>query len=282
MKGTYYKMTYKTAEYKPHKYENVYSKLRDDDDLVLVDDPYNLTNSDYVNGTYTVNFDDATENLNIYQYIAALSGCESIFTTSYVKLDPDRFENPANFLRHEIKSIDKTITEIYDNDVNNHHIDDSTYGAIVYGDPIRLPINKPDKLMTIQNYSDALNYIDNYGPYTFDDNHYRKGFLAYKLNREHHFQSYEMPWDKQHHLENGPEWKKWKKQIDKEIKNAEKNENREADPKESNEVEPKESNEVDSKMQKTVDKQSNNPEKTQHYEQLSLDLDGLDDNSKQL
>lgn len=267
-------MTYKTDEFKPHKYRDVYSGLHFDDDLVLVDDPYNLTNSDYVNGTYTVNFDDKTENLNIYQYIAALSGCEQVFTTSYVQLDPDRFANPAEFLKHEIKNLDDTITERYDNGVNNHHIDDCTHGAIVYGSPIRLPIDEPDKLMTIQNYSDALNYIDNYGPYTFDDNHYRKGFLAYKLNREHHFQSYEMPWDKQHHLENGPEWKKWKKQIDKElkeIKNAEKNEKREVEP-----------NEVDSKMQKTADKQSNNSENKQHYEQLSLDLDGLDDNSKRL
>lgn len=267
-------MTYKTDEFKPHKYRDVYSGLHFDDDRVLVDDPYNLTNSDYVNGTYTVNFDDKTENLNIYQYIAALSGCEQVFTTSYVQLDPDRFANPAEFLKHEIKNLDDTITERYDNGVNNHHIDDCTHGAIVYGSPIRLPIDEPDKLMTIQNYSDALNYIDNYGPYTFDDNHYRKGFLAYNLNREHHFQSYEMPWDKQHHLENGPEWKKWKKQIDKElkeIKNAEKNEKREVEP-----------NEVDSKMQKTADKQSNNSESKQHYEQLSLDLDGLDDNSKQL
>lgn len=266
-------MTYKTDEFKPHKYENVNPKLHDENDPILLDNPYPM-NSDYVNGTYTVNFDDATENLNIYQYIAALSGCESTSTTSHVQLDPDRFANPANFLSHEIDSIDETITKTYDNDVNNYRIDESTYNAIVYGDPIRLPINKPDKLMTIQNYSDALNYIDNYGPYTFDDNHYAKDSLAYRLNRAHHSQSYEMPWDKQHHLENGPEWKKWKKQIDKEIKeikNAEKNEKREVEP-----------NEVDSKTQKTADKQSNNSENKQHYEQLSLDLDGLDDNSKQL
>lgn len=273
MKGTYHKMTYKTDEFKPHKYENVNPKLHDENDRILLDNPYPM-DSDYVNGTYTVNFDDATENLNIYQYIAALSGCESTFTTSHVQLDPDRFANPATFLRHEIDSIDETITKTYDNNVNNYRIDESTYNAIVYGDPIRLPINKPDKLMTIQNYSDALNYIDNYGPYTFDDNHYAKDSVAYRLNRAHHFQSYEMPWDKQHHLENGPEWKKWKKQIDKEIKeikNTEKNENREVEP-----------NDVDSKTQKTADKQSNDSEKTQHYEQLSLDLDGLDDNSKQL
>lgn len=268
MKGTYYKMTYKTDEFKPHKYENVEPKQHFDDDRVLVDVP---TTSDYVNGTYTVNFDDATENLNIYQYIAALSGCESTFTTSYVQLNPDRFANPVNFLNHEIESIDETITRTYDNNVNNYRISDCTFMAIKYGDPIRLPINKPDKLMTIQNYSDALNYIDNYGPYTFDDNHYRKGSLAYKLNREHHFQSYEMPWDKQHHLENGPEWKKWKKQIDKEIKNTETTDKREV-----------KLNEVDSKMQKTADKQSNNSENKQHYEQLSLNLDGLDDQNKQL
>lgn len=107
----------------------------------------NPTHDDYLNGTYNVYFNDKKSKLNIYQYTAALL---SVGKTP-VLLDPN--QDPVERLQYVAN---KTQHEIGWGAMDDLYKWPDTRNAIDYGGDIRLYINEPENLSSINSTNDVI------------------------------------------------------------------------------------------------------------------------------